>query len=284
MSSRAILCSSCRRLIAGDERRCPYCDALAPGLGGAATRIDRLFVDLSVEDIILVGCGGLYLLQLLVAFLVAPEALFNPRSFFELGSVGGQVSVLVGAANGELLLAGQLWRLLTASWLHGSLMHIGFNMWAARSLIQLQRQLLGSARAINVWILSGAGGMLAASLLSGGVTVGASTSIFGLGGALAVFGWRRGGTIGKGIRDSVLRWVVMSTLLTLGMGNVSHVGHAGGFIAGALVGLALPAHESVREGRGARLLAIALSGLTALSFAMALWFAASMVGYLGARE
>ena len=277
MSSRAILCPNCRRLIAGDERRCPYCDALAPGLSGLGAPIDRLFVDLPVENIILVVCVGLYLLDLCLAALLHTEALFNPRSFLELGSVG--VGAMVGAANGELLLSGQVWRLLTASWLHGSLMHIGFNMWAARSLIQLQRQLLGSARAINVWILSGAGGMLAASLLSDGGTVGASTSIFGLGGALAVFGWRRGGTIGKGIRDSVLRWVVMSTLLTLGMGNVSHVGHAGGFIAGALVGLALPAHESVREGRGARLLAIALSGLTALSFAMALWFAASLIGF-----
>lgn len=270
MSSRAILCSNCRRLIAGDERRCPYCDALAPGLGGAATQIDRWFVDLPVENIILVGCVGLYLVQVGGSLWLDPGVLFNPRSFLELGGVSGRVSYLLGSAQGAALLRGEVWRLFTASWLHGSLLHLGFNMWAARSLIQLQRQLLGSARAINIWLLSGAGGMVAASLFSSGTTVGASTSIFGLGGALAVFGWRRGGGIGKSIRDSVLRWVLMSTLMTLGMGNVSHVGHAGGFIAGALVGLALPAHESVSERRGPRLLALGLAALTALSFAAAL--------------
>lgn len=280
MSSHAVLCSSCRRLIAADERRCPYCDAFAPGLGGASTALDHLFVDLPIENIVLVGCGVMYVVQLAATLWLDPRALTEPRSFLDLGGASGRVSYLLGSAQGGALLRGEVWRLFTASWLHGSLLHIGFNMWAARSLIVLQRQLLGSARAAIVWVLSGAGGMLVASLFSGGTTVGASTSIFGLGGALAVFGWRRGGVVGRNIRDSVLRWVFMSTLLTLGMANVSHAGHVGGFVAGALVGLALPAHESVPERRGPRLVALALGVLTVLSFGAAM----ATVGFaLGAR-
>lgn len=263
---RAILCSACRGLISPEERVCPYCGAQLPGLGGASTALDRLFVDIDVLFIIWAAAAALFGAEVVGTYALDPERLTAPRTLLSIGEISPLVTHLMGRASREALLSGELWRLWTASWLHGGLLHFAMNMWFIGGLVRQTEVIFGPARTLSLWLLTGAGGMLVAAVAGPAPVVGTSTGAFGLMGALAVFGWRRGGVAGKALRDHIVQQTIIITLLSFGLGGVSHGGHLGGFAAGALAGLALPRNERTPERRGPRLLALGLSLLTLLSF------------------
>ncbi|MBL8619431.1 MAG: rhomboid family intramembrane serine protease [Deltaproteobacteria bacterium] len=267
--SRAILCSACRGLISNEERACPYCGAALPGLGGTSSALDRFFTDLDVVFLTRAGCVALYGAQAIGTYALDPERLTAPRRLLDLGGISPLVSHLMGSAERLALLDGELWRLLTASWLHGSALHLAMNMWFVAPGLRQALIIFGPARTLVIWLLSGVGGMAVGAAFAPAGVVGSSTSIFGLMGALAVFGWRRGGTLGRALRDHVLQQILWVVLLSMGISNVSHAGHVGGLLTGALVAAALPAHESAPERRGPRLLALVLLILTVLAFGVA---------------
>jgi rhomboid protease GluP len=97
----------------------------------------------------------------------------------------GQVMEHFGANIGPYTLSGQWWRLLTYMFLHGGLMHIGFNMWCLWDLGQLCESLYGRATFAALYLITGiAGGLASIAWNPGVVSVGASGAIFGLAGAL----------------------------------------------------------------------------------------------------
>ena len=92
--------------------------------------------------------------------------------------------------------AGHWWTLLTAIYLHGSVLHILFNVLWIRQLGPAVEQLYGPSRLVVIFTVAGAAGLLASNLLGLPLTIGASGSIFGLLGALVAFGQKRGGAFG----------------------------------------------------------------------------------------
>ena len=94
---------------------------------------------------------------------------------------------LFGARINDFIRAGQVWRLLTPALLHGSIPHIFFNMYALYSLgIGLERY-FGRQRYLVLYVLGAFTGNVTSFLFTTGYSVGASTAIFGLIGAEAVF-------------------------------------------------------------------------------------------------
>src|SRR5258708_39773071 len=77
----------------------------------------------------------------------------------------------------------QPWRLITAIFLHGSLLHLGFNMWVMMDLAPTIEELYGSARFFFVFIVTGVSGYVLSST-TGHFSVGASGSLLGLVGLL----------------------------------------------------------------------------------------------------
>jgi membrane associated rhomboid family serine protease len=159
-----------------------------------------------------------------------------------LGRNGGQLFV-DGALIGQFVADGEWWRLLTAAFLHGSLLHLGINMlmlWWIGTPMELA---LGRARFVALYLVSGLAGSAGALLLIPGhvITVGASGAIFGLLGAALVFERQRHYVLG----GSALTIVVLNLVFTFAVPNVSIGGHVGGLVGGALVGLAMS-----RFGRG----------------------------------
>jgi rhomboid protease GluP len=262
----AVVCSSCRRLISREEKKCPYCGAHQPILFGLSPGLHRFFLQVDISDIVIWTCGALYIISLILTALIDVDTLLRPSSFLSIGSPSSLALILMGGVIHETFFEGMVWTLLCGSWLHGGILHIGFNMWWARDLLRLSSALLGSARTTSVWIASGVGGMLAAALTSDGVTIGASTSLYGIMGCLGIFGWRRGGVEGTRIRDMVVRWIFLSTIYTLMMSNVSHAGHFGGLVAGAGIAFLLPKFEGQIETRRPQLIALGLVVLTILAF------------------
>ena len=147
------------------------------------------------------------------------------------------------ALYGPLVADGDWWRLITAAFLHGSILHIGFNMlmlWWVGAPIE---EALGRGRFLALYFASALAGSAGALLWSpNAVTVGASGAIFGLLGAALVFE-RQGVHV---LGGSALSIIVLNLVISFLPGtNISIGGHLGGLVGGALCGLALS-----RFGRG----------------------------------
>ncbi len=268
--SKPGLCVRCKKLVGANARVCPHCGTKQRAVGSL---VNRIMAEDLVEALIIVSVA-VYLLHLGLTFIVDRDALFNPSSFFAIGGPSGRVAMLAGGTMGGDLATGHLWTLITASFVHLSLMHIGFNMMWLSGLGRLATEVWGTARFIIVFTLTGIGGFLLSHLMWGGPTAGASCALFGLMGALATFGYRRGGPVGAAIKQQMIRWVVLATIIAFGVGGVNHYGHAGGLLTGIALGFWIPAFEQQQAPRWVELAAIACIVLTLVSLGAALvgWF------------
>jgi len=141
------------------------------------------------------------------------------------------VATNLGLLYGPYVQAGQYWRILSSGFLHGGIMHIGFNMYLLFMLgPQLERG-LGSLRFSLIYFGSLIGGTLAVlSFAFTQPTLGASGAVLGLAGAMFVSLW------GRGIsprQSPVLGLVVLNLALPLLVPGISFWGHFGGVVAGA---------------------------------------------------
>ena len=157
-------------------------------------------------------------------------------------AVGGSSAAVNFGLFGPFVAEGEWYRLFTSGFLHASLIHIGFNMFALYFLGRLLEPSIGTPRFFGVYVASLLGGSLGALLLTpNALTVGASGAIFGIFGATFVVARGRG-------LDDVARSIGFILLLNLAfsVGGASHIslgGHLGGLVAGVLCGLAIIAGE-----------------------------------------
>ncbi|MCK2035054.1 rhomboid family intramembrane serine protease [Microbacterium sp. SSW1-49] len=123
------------------------------------------------------------------------------------------------------------WRLLTALFVHGSFVHLALNMLALWMLGQSLEPMLGRARYLALYLISGLGGSVMVALIApGSPTVGASGAIFGLMAALLIIGRHIGANV-----TGIL--VILGINFAFGFfaGGISWQAHLGGAIVGALV-------------------------------------------------
>lgn len=258
----AVLCSSCGRLVSAREKTCPYCGAAHPTLFGFAPSLRGFFRDrFDPVWIIYTLCVGLYVASL----ALDPMAALEMGSLFDLGSPSMRAAYQLGMTSRPAMEAGLWWTLLTAVFLHGSLLHIFFNLSWVRGLGPLAAELFGPARFFVLFCLTGMAGFLASNWISGGPTLGASGAIFGMYGALLSYGRRRGGTWGAGVSRQALAWAVAGFVFSLAMPNVNNIAHGGGFVAGLVLGRIMPYAERRKEARGAQILALILLAGLAIS-------------------
>jgi membrane associated rhomboid family serine protease len=137
---------------------------------------------------------------------------------------------LYGPAVGQ----GDWWRLITAAFLHASILHIGLNMYVLWIIGAPVEQYLGRARFLGLYFVSGLAGSAGALVLTPtALTVGASGAIFGILGALLIIEWQ---TTGR-LAGNAMTWIVINLALSFVISNVSIGGHVGGLIGGILVTL-----------------------------------------------
>jgi rhomboid protease GluP len=126
---------------------------------------------------------------------------------------------------------GHWWTLLSASWLHGSLLHIVFNMMWVRDLGPAMADIIGPARTVIIYTVAGFCGFLLSSTVGVGFTMGASASVFGLLGALWHYGRKSGSSL---IRGQAIQYAVILFVFGFVMRGVDNFAHAGGFAGGYL--------------------------------------------------
>jgi membrane associated rhomboid family serine protease len=142
----------------------------------------------------------------------------------------GQVTVVRGVDDGAW------WQLVTSMFTHVEPLHIGFNMLALYFLGPMLETVLGRARFVALYLVSGLCGSAAVVLLSdpNSQTVGASGAIFGLMGALAVVATKVGGQL-----QPILVWLGLNLVFTFTVAGISWQGHLGGLVGGAVLGAAM---------------------------------------------
>lgn len=143
---------------------------------------------------------------------------------------------IYGGKINEMILKGQVWRLITPILLHGSLLHIGFNMYALYALGPGLERAYGHQRFLLLYLLGGFAGNTLSFLLSPEASLGASTAIFGLVIAEVIFIYRNRqmfGTRARGMLINLVLIIVVNLLLGLSPG-IDNWGHLGGLLGGAL--------------------------------------------------
>lgn len=136
---------------------------------------------------------------------------------------------------GPSVADGELWRIVTSAFLHGSPMHLGFNLWALWVFGKPLEEAVGRLKFVLIYLAGLFGGSLAVLAFNFSTpTLGASGAVLGCAGALAALLWARGIKIWQTSLGFIF-------LLNLGLPllpgtNISFWGHFGGMVAGAIAG------------------------------------------------
>ncbi len=236
-TSGSIVCPGCGRLVGVRDEKCLGCGRVKPGLWGFAPWLTRMGRDFGFAEVIIAGCSGLFIITLL---LRDPESLGG--GIFSLLSPGRKALFLFGSSGFEaLFLYKRWWTVLSAAWLHGGVLHILMNMMWIRQLVPALTEFYGVGRLVIIYTVSSITGFALTSfmffffqsgILHGAyMTVGASAPLFGLFGALVLYGQRTGSRM---LSRQVWQWVIIFVVIGLLIPFVDNWAHLGGFAGGWL--------------------------------------------------
>jgi len=182
--------------------------------------------------------GGAPVTKILIGINVA---LFVAELLF--GAVGimggGSTSVLVdmGAlVPAYVAVKHEYWRLFTAMWLHGGLLHVAFNMYALYIGGSYLEMIAGKGKYLAIYLVAGVAGNVAVYVLAApiSVTIGASTAIFGIFGALFTYSLHnRDSAVGRALQ-SMGTVILINLVITFVIPGISWQGHVGGLLGGVL--------------------------------------------------
>ena len=136
-----------------------------------------------------------------------------------------------------VILFGEWWRLLTAGFLHVTLMHLVLNMITLYYLGRLLEQYFGSIKFILSYLLALLTGSLTSLAFGSANTIsaGASGAIFGLFGMIFVLGLLDDGDYWLYQAKTLSIFVLLSLLPVLFGGNIAITAHIGGLVSGFLL-------------------------------------------------
>ena len=222
---------------------------------------------LDVTQLIFWSCCILYAL----ALVLDPGAALGGRGLFSILAPSGQALLQLGMTSGTLVERfGLWWTPISATYLHGSLLHIFFNMMWLRMLGPQLESDLGPGRFFLLYTLSGAGGFVLSNVFSGNPTVGASGAIFGLLAATIILARHHGGAWGEAVGQQAIMYAVLLFAFGFVSPRTNNWAHAGGFVVGGIAMFVLLRQSRRAEGPlvqiGSLLLGIATVGSVVASF------------------
>jgi rhomboid protease GluP len=276
----SVVCASCGSLVGVNDETCYSCGRRNPGLWGFGPMLRAFGNDLGFVTLVVYGCSALYILSLVLTVMFGGNIMGSGNPLTMVSPDGLSLRLLGASGASPVYGFGFYWTVLSASWLHGGVLHILFNMLWVRQLGPATADIYGPGRMVIIYILAGATGFILTSTMGvvmpdipflGGstVTVGASASIFGLLGALVHYG-RRGGS--SMIRSEAMGYA--TTLFVMGfiIPGVDNYAHAGGFIGGYVVSKWLdPLKPERMDHLVGATICIAASGIAVLLTVVQFW-------------
>lgn len=151
--------------------------------------------------------------------------------------LGGDLPAALLLKSNQAIRDGQLWRLFTPALLHGSITHIGFNMYALLSFGTTLERHFGHGRFFLLYVLGAFAGNVASFLFSDANSLGASTAIFGLLGAEAIFLVQNRKLFAGQFRGAIgnIIFIAAINLFIIGsLPGIDNWGHIGGLLGGLM--------------------------------------------------
>lgn len=238
----SVVCVSCGYLVGVNDERCYNCGRRNPGLWGFASSVRKLGNDMGFVPLVM----GLCVVMFVITLLLSPAALVPQGGLFGLFSPDPYVLAQYGASGvWPVFVQHRWWTVLSAVWLHGSLIHILMNLWFVRSFAPPVGEFYGAGRMVIIYTVAGVIGFVLSSSASAfglplagssGLTVGASGSAFGLIGALLYYGRRTGSShIGRQLMPMIL----INLYIGLASRGIDNYAHVGGLLGGWLISMYL---------------------------------------------
>jgi rhomboid protease GluP len=259
-SGRPSVCRNCGALVGAGESACGQCDA--PLATAAAANIQERNARRPIYDSETMRFARAILTRpatFTIIFLVLNICIFILETLSG-GAENPGTLIAYGAKVNELInTQGEWWRFVTPIFLHGSWLHLLFNMYGLWAIGPYVEKLYGSARFVVFWVLTGIAGVVASYLsvrpdmqvssigrflfkADDMPSVGASGALFGLVGVLFVFGIKFRRELPEGFKRAFgtgMLPVIMINLFIgfLGRGLIDNAAHLGGLVSGALLAL-----------------------------------------------
>jgi rhomboid protease GluP len=218
------MCPNCRAFITTDDKICPYCQ------GEVAPRaVDRR----SPSD----AAGGLipHARFTTTMILLVNTGLYVAMMLYHAQANGGNVGLDMDTKTeylfGSNYPGGEWWRLITAGFLHGGLLHILMNSWVLFDLGPQVDEAFGTPRYLVFYLVSTVTGFMTSSYF-GYRSVGASAGICGLIGAMIALHTRDHSSYATAMRRQYIQWVIYLLIFGFVVPNVDNAAHVGGLVGG----------------------------------------------------
>lgn len=238
----SVVCFSCQKLVSIDQKKCSHCGQSNPGLWGYARPLRRLGADFGFMKIVIAGCVAIFLATLLFDI----PGIRNEGSMKVLIPSSTSLAIFGSTGSVPVFTWGRWWTVLSSGWLHGDLWHLCFNLAWLNYLSPMVTTGYGAGRLVSIYTFTTITSSvltsyvaqywtsLPAAFSGASYSVGASGGVFGLLGALVIYGQR---SRNSSILQRALLLTLVSGVLSAFVGRVDHWGHIGGFLGGYLLGL-----------------------------------------------
>lgn len=225
------MCPNCRAFISASDRVCPYCEM---NVGPRA--IERRVGTDALGGLIPSARFTTVVILLINFALYVACTLFSMRSGAEglVTSIDGQTLSLFGAKDPRYMFygGGEWWRLVTAGFLHGGILHILMNSWIIFDLGTTVEETFGTPRYLVIYFVATVGGFLLSTYMSFALSIGASAGLFGLIGAMIAAGFHAKSSAGAAIRAHYTQWAIWGVAIGFMGFRTDNWAHIGGLISG----------------------------------------------------
>ena len=259
---RPRLCPNCGTLVGATATKCYACGTNVNfGMAAARKSLGRLLPAESPVSYLILGVTCIFY-AITFALTVRVSGGIQPPAgtgYSSLMNLGGINTLLLAHLGSSLPWPGDLqffpWRLIMPTLLHGSLIHIAFNMWVLMDIGGQLEELYGSARFLFIYFITGMGAFLVSGIFNHGVSIGASGALLGMIGVMLAITTKREGEQMRMLRAQLIRWLVYIAIFSFS-GGVDNWAHGGGLVTGFIVGRIMADHApmSPAEDRIAKIL------------------------------
>lgn len=145
------------------------------------------------------------------------------------------------ALNKGFVVNGQIYRLITAAFMHVNIFHLLMNMYALYIIGGQVESYIGKAKYLSIYLFSAIIGNLLSCVVNGfsGLSLGASGAIFGLMGTLVYFGYHYRLYLDNALKTQILPIILLNLMIGFMIPNIDNSAHIGGLVGGLFSTMAL---------------------------------------------
>lgn len=173
------------------------------------------------------------------AIMVICAVLFLLTYLLGDGSTDGYTLYQFGAVSASAIKTGEIWRLLTGTFLHAGIIHLFTNMYSLYIIGSQLENFVGKKKFIIIYLISALSGSLMSSIFSNSLSVGASGAIFGLLGSMLYFGYHYRLYLGSVLKAQIIPVILLNLFLGFTLSGIDNAAHIGGLIGGYLITMAV---------------------------------------------